>query len=543
MLAEHLVAITTNPKGAVNNLPSFCPVKMILSSIFAAFTRLLNQKSTLGSPILSAASPVEGAWHRYVRTLCLGQKHPGGAMVSSASEAGLTFQLAQRAHAHCFDAIPQDVRELAKHCILDFVGLMLVGAKEQLILILTEEALSQGGKAEASAVACQTRLPVSWAATINSAAGHVLAYDDVNMVIPGHGTAVAWPAVLALGERDGHSGRDVIAAYVAGFETVAAIGALVEPSHYDRGFHASATIGTFGAAAAAGHLMGFDVERLAQAISLAGSMAAGSKGVFGTALKPFQVSRAAGNGVLAAGLARRGLGGRANIVEASQGFLATQTAVTSAQYMPSALDGFYLRATLFKYHAACYLAHSPIECARTLRARPNWDECNVAKVVVRGNPMCGKVCNIQEPCTGPEIGYSIRTLVAMALLGRDTGRPDSLDPGVLNDPALIALRDKVSVGFDESLAETASAITAVMQDGREFNASEDVGLPVTDRATQSARLREKFKTLVGPLLGPDRTGRLMNDVLALDTLSSVAPIAELLRVGIAATSKPGLSKP
>ena len=75
-------------------------------------------------------------------------------------------------------------------------------------------------------------------------------------VIPGHGTAVAWPAVFALAERDGLSGRDVLAAYVAGFETVAAIGALVEPSHYDRGFHASATIGTFGAAAAAGRLLG-----------------------------------------------------------------------------------------------------------------------------------------------------------------------------------------------------------------------------------------------------------------------------------------------
>lgn len=441
----------------------------------------------------------------------------------------LTTELARRARDIRFENLPGDVIDLAKHCILDFVGLMLVGANEPLIRILTDEAVSQGGKAEASAAACATRLPAQWAATINAAAGHVLAYDDVNMVIPGHGTAVAWPAVFALAERDGRSGHDVIAAYVAGFETVAAVGALIEPSHYDRGFHASATIGTFGGAAAAGHLIGLDEEKLAQAISLAGSMAAGLKGVFGTPLKPFQVSRAAGNGVLAANLAARGLAGRANILEVPQGFLATQSDAAAGSALPEPPDRYYLRATLFKYHAACYLAHSPIECARLLRARPDWDEREVAKIVVRANPMCGKVCNIQEPGTGPEIGYSIRTLVAMGLRGRDTGRPDSLDPAVLADPALVSLRDKVSVAFDGNLNETAATLTATMQDGTEISASDDVGLPVTDRHAQAARLREKFDTLVRPLLGAEAAAALMRQVLALDTLPSVAPIAELLR--------------
>ncbi len=441
----------------------------------------------------------------------------------------LTSQLAQRAHRIRFEGLPPDVVDLAKHCNLDFVGLMLVGAREPLIRILTDEALSQGAKTEASAVGCTTQLPAQWAATINAAAGHVLAYDDVNMVIPGHGTAVAWPAVFALAERDGRSGRDLIAAYVAGFETVATVGALVEPSHYDRGFHASATIGTFGAAAAAGHLIGLDAGKLAQAISLAGSMAAGSKGVFGTPLKPFQVSRAAGNGVLAANLAARGLAGRANILEVPQGFLATQTEVAAGSALPQPPNGYYLRATLFKYHAACYLAHSPIECARLVRARPDWDERNVAKIVVRANPMCGKVCNIQEPGTGPEIGYSIRTLVAMGLRGLDTGRPDSLDPAVLSDPALIALRDKVSVAFDDSLNETGAVVMARTRDGAELTAAEDVGLPITDHQNQATRVREKFDTLVGPILGPDRAAALMRHVLALDTLPSIAPIAELLR--------------
>jgi len=446
------------------------------------------------------------------------------------TESGqLTAQVAQRAHTIRFDALPADVIDLAKHCILDFLGLMLVSADQPLIRMLTEEALSQGGKAESSAVACGTMLPASWAATINAAAGHVLAYDDVNMVIPGHGTAVALPAVLGIAERDNRDGRALIEAYVAGFETVAVIGALVEPSHYDKGFHASATIGTFGAAAAAGRIMGLSADQLSQAISLAGSMAAGLKGVFGTPLKPFQVSRAAGNGVLAANLARRGLTGRSNILEVPQGFLSTQSTATVPAEMPVAENEFYLRGTLFKYHAACYLAHSPIECAQALRAMAGWDERKVAKIEVRANPMCGKVCNIQVPGTGPEIGYSIRTLVAMGLRGRDTGRPDSLDPAVLKDADLIALRDKITVAFEDTSSETACTVVAIMTDGKEMKASADVGRPVNDPAAQSARLREKFRTLVSPVLGNGRTSELMQHVLALETLPSVAPITALIR--------------
>lgn len=453
----------------------------------------------------------------------------------AATGAGrLTMEVARRAHAIRFETLPGDVIELAKHCILDFAGLMLVSRNELLIRILTEEATSQGGKAESSAVGSATRVPAQWAATINSAAGHVLAYDDVNMVIPGHGTAVAWPAVFAVAERDGLSGRALLGAYVAGFETVATLGALVGPSHYDRGFHASATIGTFGAAAAAGRLLGFDVEQLAQAISLAGSMAAGLKGVFGTPLKPFQVSRASGNGVLAANLVRRGLAGRTNILEVPQGFLATQADAAPPAELPRPADEFYLRGTLFKYHAACYLAHSPIECGRELGKRPDWDESKVASIVVRANPMCNKVCNLQDPKTGPEICYSIRTLAAMALRGLDTGRPDSLDPAVLKDGTLIALRDRITVAFDDRLNETAAAIVATMQDGRELTTSEDVGLPVTDRAAQASRLREKFETLVSPVLGAARTGELMQRVLSLETLPSVAPIADLIRPDAAA---------
>jgi 2-methylcitrate dehydratase PrpD len=441
----------------------------------------------------------------------------------------LTVQVADRAHAIRFDELPADVTELAKLCILDFLGLMLVSANQPLIRVLTEEALSEVGKPEASAVACGTMLPASWAATINSAAGHVLAYDDVNMVIPGHGTAVALPAALAIAERDNRDGRSLIEAHVAGFETVAAIGALVEPSHYDKGFHASATIGTFGAAAAAGRMMGLDAAQLAQAISLAGSMAAGLKGVFGTALKPFQVSRAAGNGLLAANLARRGIAGRSNIIEVPQGFLATQSTGSTPAEMPVADDEFYLRATLFKYHAACYLAHSPIECAKALRSSPGWNERTIETIEVRANPMCGKVCNIQEPGTGPEIGYSIRTLVAMGLRGRDTSRPDSLDPAVLNDANLIALRDKITVAFMDTPSETASTVVVTTTDGRTISASEDVGLPVTDRAAQGARLRDKFQSLVSPVLGERRTSELMGHVLGMEKLPSVAPITALLR--------------
>ncbi len=144
------------------------------------------------------------------------------------------------------------------------------------------------------------------AALINGAAGHALDYDDVVSALNGHPTAPVAPAVLAQAEEAKASGKAVIDALIAGVEVEAALGAMTGGSHYEKGFHATCTLGTIGAAAGCARLMGLDEVQTGWALGIAASQAAGLKCNFGTMTKPFHVGKAAANGLLAARLAARG---------------------------------------------------------------------------------------------------------------------------------------------------------------------------------------------------------------------------------------------
>src|SRR5207249_4658361 len=121
-----------------------------------------------------------------------------------------------------------------------------------------DEARDAGGAEQASVIGHQARLPVLAAALVNGAIGHALDYDDVNLAMPGHPSVAILPALLALAEQRRSSGREIIAAFVAGYETACRIGVALRPGHYDLGFHATGTVGAFGAAAACARLLGLD---------------------------------------------------------------------------------------------------------------------------------------------------------------------------------------------------------------------------------------------------------------------------------------------
>src|SRR5438552_14928670 len=142
----------------------------------------------------------------------------------------------------------------------------------------------------------------------------------------------------------------------------------LRPGHYNLGFHATGTVGAFGAAAACARLLGLDAAATAQALGIAGTQAAGLKSQFGTMCKPFHAGKASHNGLLAARLAARGFSSRTDIVECVQGFALTHGPdLAPAAALATPEGGFHLLANLFKYHAACYFTHAPIECASRLR--------------------------------------------------------------------------------------------------------------------------------------------------------------------------------
>src|ERR1700730_3726164 len=149
--------------------------------------------------------------------------------------ADLTLALAKEASALGYDELPAPARELARQCVLDYLGVAIAGAEDPLVRILLDEMAEVGGSPQASVIGHEVRLPALSAALVNGAASHALDYDDVNMAMPGHPSVAILPALLALAELKGSSGREVITAFVAGYETACRIGAALQLGQYNLG--------------------------------------------------------------------------------------------------------------------------------------------------------------------------------------------------------------------------------------------------------------------------------------------------------------------
>jgi 2-methylcitrate dehydratase PrpD len=441
---------------------------------------------------------------------------------------GLTRELARRAMSLRHDDIPAEIRALAVHCVLDTVGVAIAGADDGLVEILAAELAAEGTGA-VQAWGRPERLPPLAAALLNGTAAHALDYDDVNLAMPGHPSVAILPALLALAEQRGGSGAAIITAFVAGYETACRAGRAVAPGHYDGlGFHATGTVGTFGAAAACAHLLGLDEERTLHALGIAATTAAGLKSMFGTMCKPLHAGRAAQAGLQAARLAARGFTARPDSIECPQGFAATH----SADFNPEAAlalppGGWHIRNNLFKYHAACYLTHAGIEAGRKLRAVQDITPDRIAAVTLRVDRTLDRVCNIATPRTGLEAKFSLRLTAAMALAGTDTGRLDAYTDQVVANPALGALRDRVVVDFQQGWSQTRAEMELRLTDQTTLREGHDSGVPAADLAAQGKRIAEKFHGLAAPVLGEARAQALSAAIGGMDGETQLAPLTAL----------------
>ena len=449
--------------------------------------------------------------------------------ITDIQTQGLTRTLATQAQALRHAGIPEDVRAWARQCVLDYLACTVAGAQEDLTHILLDEFSEQGGAPDACVVGHAARLPALSAAIVNGAASHALDFDDVNMAMPGHPSVAILPGLLALAEQRGSSGADVLTAFVAGYELQCRIGRSIAPGHYDvLGFHATATVGSFGSAAACAHLLGLDAEKTALALGIAGTQAAGLKSMFGTMCKPLHAGKASYHGLLAAKLAARGFTSRPDVVECPQGFALTH----SPDFHPdralgTPVGGWHIRNNLFKYHAACYLTHAPIEAARKLRQQHGLTPDRIARITLELDEACDRVCNIPAPRTGLEAKFSLRLTTAMGLAGVDTGRLSSYSETTTADPMLVALRDKVDFTFRQGTPHTQARLDLLLNDGQRLTAEHDSGVPAADVGEQGRRLQEKFAALVEPVFGSERCRQLIAQIDRLDSLGNVRDLMRL----------------
>jgi 2-methylcitrate dehydratase PrpD len=453
---------------------------------------------------------------------------PASAEKRAPIYSPVTTPLLEKAMALRWRDGPPDLALVIKQCVLDWLGVSIAAAAEPAAKILRAELTEQGGYPQAHVFGGPKRMPIQQAALLNGTISHMLDYDDVNFALPGHVTAPILPAVLALAEHRGANGAAAMDAFLTGYETACRIGRLVAPGHYTGGFHATATIGSFGSAAACARLLGLDRHAAARALGIAATRAAGLKSMFGTSCKPLHAGAAAATGLFAATLAARGFDAPEDALECAQGFAATHSPdFDAAAALRDPTEGYHLFANLFKFHSACYETLGTIECGHELRQTHRLSPEEIRAVRVRANSHCNEICNIAEPRTGVETKFSLRATAAFALTGLETFRPEVFSDANANSTYLNALRDKVSVELTPDLGLTVSEMEVELVGGRILRTRHDSGIPMNDRTTQGTRVADKFHALVAPILGKDRSGRIAATVGRLETLPHLGSLMRL----------------
>ena len=420
--------------------------------------------------------------------------------------------------------------ERAKHAVLDWVGVAIAGANEPLVNILTEDAIANGESGHSTLVGRSETVSPTTAALINGAASHALDFDDVNQAMRGHPSVAVLPAVFALTEQHNKSGRQALECFIVGYQIACAMGEMMGPSHYETGWHNTATVGTLGAAAGASKLLGLSATQCAHALGNASTQAAGLKAMFGTMCKPLHAGKAASSGLLSARWAARGFTSNPNGIEAHQGFAHTQSNTFASRELPAGAESaLAIEAGLYKYHAACYLTHACIEATKELVREHKLTPKAVGSVCLTVQPSHQDVCDILVPASGLEVKFSIRHLVAMAISGVDTTDLSTYNDVVARRSDLLELARRVNVAPETMPSRHIARVEVTTTDGTRYQALGDVSVPMSDTAQQWTRLEEKFRRLVAPRIGTPRTDLIVEMVARFEVLADVTELTEAAR--------------
>ncbi|MEM6665984.1 MAG: MmgE/PrpD family protein [Pseudomonadota bacterium] len=438
---------------------------------------------------------------------------------------GLTERLADFSSGLMYAATRPEMADIVRLCLLDWSAVALAGRGEPAGRIAREMVLAETGAPESSLLGASVKVPARAAALANGTISHALDYDDTHFGHVGHVSVAVIPAALALAERQGASGADLMAAIAAGSEVACRVGAWFGRAHYEAGFHQTATSGTFGATAAAARILGLDPVTTAHAIGIAASRATGLRAPFGTMGKPLNAGLAASNGIEAALLAANGFQSRRDALECAGGF--SETHAGDGGPVSDVLDGLGARylftGVQFKLHACCHGLHAALEALAAIRTDDTLDLSDVARVTIIANPRWASVCNKPAPATGLEAKFSFALTAAMALAGVETAALETYDAGVCVAPPLVALRDRVTVHFDPDTADTASHVTVHINDGATRVASHDLAIPMT-RAERQAKVLAKARTL----LGEAHAERLWTAIQDLDSAGDLSDFINAL---------------
>jgi 2-methylcitrate dehydratase PrpD len=424
-----------------------------------------------------------------------------------------------------YEQLPANVRKEATRTLLNWIGVAVGGSQHETVERAIAALAPFAGPKQASLLGRREQFDIMTAAFINGVSSHIFDFDDTHLKTVIHPAGPVVSAILALSEYQPVSGKDFLNALVLGVETECRIGNAVYPNHYDIGWHITGTAGVFGAAAAAGKLMGLTEQQMVWALGLAASQPVGLRESFGSMNKSFNPGRAANNGLFAALLAAKDYTSSDGMIEAKRGWANTISTKQDYREITEGLGQRYeALLNTYKPFACGIVIHPAIDAAIQLRNQYQLDASQVEHIGLRVHPLVLELTGKKTPQIGLEGKFSVYHSVAVAIIDGAAGERQYSDRAV-RDPRTIALRDKVSATVDPAIKAAQVDMTITLRDGRTLHkfiehAIGSVEVPMTDQ-----QLEAKFADLAQGIVPAVQARKLMDMCWQVEHLADAGELA------------------
>jgi 2-methylcitrate dehydratase PrpD len=438
-----------------------------------------------------------------------------------------------------YEDLPTEAIDRAKPLILDSLGAAIAGTTSPVGQIAVKLGRETACGAGATVIGADYATSVTSAAFINATLAHALDIDDTAAGTVAHPSAPILPALFALAEKNGCSGRAFLTAYVVGLEVFYRV-ALASEGQMG-GWHRTSVFGALAAAAASANLLGLTVAQTSTAIGISASLASGIQANFGTMTKAIQVGNASRSGVVAALLAREECTAHQNSLGDPAGFgLAFYSGRFNTQKIISDLGkpfSIIFPGIGLKIYPCCGLTHAPADIVLDLAKTHNISADQVEEIIVYGEELWPQVLVYQRPKTGYQGKYSLEYVVAAAILDREIV-PHTFSDEKVTRPKIQDFLGKItSLVRPDSEWESlrihpwnhCSEVIVRMKDGTKYSGNAPCARGYPDMPLTDPEILEKFRNCTRPTLSENTTALLAEKVLSLDTPATVADFISLTR--------------
>ena len=424
-----------------------------------------------------------------------------------------------------FEDVPEAVRHEGVRSILNWLGCAVGACRHEAVESALEALRPFGGPSQASILGRPEKVDILLAALLNGISSHVFDYDDTHLRTIIHPSGPVASALFPLAEFMDVSGADLLHAFILGVEVECRIGNAVYPEHYDVGWHITGTAGVFGAAAAAGKILGLNEQQMIWALGIAGTQSSGFREMFGTHCKSFHPGRAAQNGLASALLAQKNFTSSNQVIEAKRGFANVMSTRHNYDEITQNLGkSFEVTINSYKPFACGIVIHPAIDGCIQLRNEQGVKAEDIAKIDLVVDPLVLELTGKKTPQTGLEGKFSVYHSCAAAVIYGAAGEREYGDD-IVRDKRVITLRDKVSAVAKDDIREDEVYVTMTLNDGRVLKKHVEHAIGSLERPLTEKELTAKFDDLVRDVLPAKQGDELREMCWKLETLKDAAEIA------------------